>query len=77
MTDYMDVTELNEDEMYQLKDTLYCDFYYNPDDLPKLTDEQRSYIESAEFPDDISNKIVYEIYGGTSFVKDDFWCNVQ
>jgi len=72
----MHVTELNYDEMYQLKDSLYCDFYYNQDDLPELTDEQYKHIEDAEFPDDISDEIIYDIYGGYIFGKDDFWCNI-
>lgn len=72
----MHVNELNNDELYQLKDTLYCDFYYNYDGLPDLTNDQRSHIESAELPDDIADEVVYEIYNGVNFVKDDFWCNV-
>ncbi len=73
----MHVTELNNDEMYQLKDSLYCDFYYNQDDLlQELTDKQRKHIEDAEFPDDISDEIIYDIYGGYIFSKDDFWCNI-
>ena len=72
----MHVIELNNDELYQLKDTLYCDFYYNHDNRPDLTDDQRSHIESAELPDDIADEVVYEIYNGVNFVKDDFWCNV-
>ena len=73
---YMSVKELNQDEMYQLKDTLYSDFYYYRENLPELTDEQRNHIESAEYPDDISDSIIHEVYGDISFVKDDFWCNV-
>lgn len=73
---YMDVTELNNDELYQLKDTLYCDFYYNRDDLPELTDKQRSHIKYADYPDDISDEVVHEIYGSYIFSKDDFWCNI-
>lgn len=72
----MHVTELNNDELYQLKDTLYCDFYYNQDGLPELTDEQYDHIENADYPDDISDEVVHEIYSGILFSKDDFWCNV-
>ena len=37
----MRVTELNDDEMYELKDTLYTDFYYNQEALPHMIESER------------------------------------
>lgn len=71
----MHVTKLNLNEMYELKDNLYSNFYYDMDALPELTEEQRSYIENADYPDDIDDEIIYEIYDDYDFVKDDFFCN--
>lgn len=72
----MHVTKLNLNEMYELKDNLYSNFYYDMDALPELTEEQRSYIENADYPDDIDDEIIYEIYDDYDFVKDDFFCNM-
>lgn len=72
----MHVTKLNADEMYELKDNLYIDFYYNTDALPNLTKEQQEHIESADYPDDIDDEVMHEIYDGYDFVKDDFSCNM-
>lgn len=71
----MHVTKLNPNEMYELKDNLYSNFYYDMDALPELTEEQRSHIENADYPDDIDDEIIYEIYDDYDFVKDDFFCN--
>lgn len=71
----MRVTELNDDEMYELKDRLYTDFYYGKDRLPDLTKRQREAIEKAVYPPDIPNWVMYDLYNRASFVKDDFICN--
>ena len=68
----MKVTELNHDELYQLKQELY----YMTDVLPNLTAERLVTIKDAEYPEDIPDQIVYEAYDGIYFVEDDFWCNV-
>lgn len=69
----MHVTELNSDELYQLKQELY----YMEEILPNLTTERLAAIKDADIPDDIPDQIVYEMYKGIYFVKDDFWCNVE
>ena len=73
----MHVTELNQDELWQLKDTLYLDLLYNPDGLPELTEEQKQHIEDALYSSDISDEVVFDIYDGYEFSKDDFWCNLD
>lgn len=69
----MRVTELNSDELYQLKQELY----YMSEILPNLTTERLAAIKDADIPDNIPDQIVCEIYEGVDFVKDDFWCNVE
>ena len=69
----MNVTELNSNELYQLKQELY----YMEEILPNLTAERLAAIKDADIPDNIPDQIVYEVYNGVNFVKDDFWCNVE
>ena len=69
----MRVTELNSDELYQLKQELY----YMEEILPNLTTERLAAIKDADIPDNIPDQIVYEMYEDVYFVKDDFWCNVE
>lgn len=69
----MKVTELNSNELYQLKQELY----YMEEILPNLTTERLDAIRDADIPDNIPDQIVYEMYEGVDFVEDDFWCNVE
>lgn len=69
----MKVTELNSNELYQLKQELY----YMEEILPNLTSERLDAIKDADIPDNIPDQIVYEVYSGINFVEDDFWCNVE
>lgn len=71
----MKVEQLSEDEMYELKDSLYCNFYYNQDALPIMIESERKVLEKATYPSDIPDWLMYRLYGGVDFVKDDFWCN--
>ena len=72
----MRVTDLNDDEMYELKDKLYTDFYYNQEALPQMIESERKALEGATYPEDIPNWLMYNLYNGTEFSKDDFWCNL-
>ena len=71
----MHVTELNDNELYELKDKLYCDAYYDSDNLPSMTDAQICEVYDAEYPDGISDELIFDVYDGIGFVKDDFFCN--
>ena len=71
----MKVTQLNDDEMYELKDRLYTDFYYGKGNLPRLTQKQFKAIEMAVYPPDIPNWVMYDLYSNRNFVKDEFACN--
>ena len=57
----MDVRELDEGQLSQLKWNLYYGDPWNIIDL----------IESYDYPDMIPDDIVYELYDGIDFVEDD------
>lgn len=46
----MKVEQLSDDEMYELKDKLYTDFYYNQDALPQMIESERNVLASATYP---------------------------
>jgi len=57
----MNVTELNRDELEELRSNYFYDeninhFYRNVNDVP--------------------NQVLFEYYGGISFVEEDFFCNL-
>ena len=69
----MNVRELDYEELLELKEML-C---YGADILPEMTDEQKRICEEAFSSDDIPDELVYELYDEISFVKEDFWCNIE
>lgn len=71
----MKVEQLSDDEMYELKDKLYTDFYYNQDALPQMIETEHNVVASATYPSDIPNWLMYNVFHGIEFTKDDFWCN--
>ena len=68
----MNVRELDYGELLQLKEELY----YGADILPEMTEEQRKICDEAVCADDIPDELVFELYDGIVFVKEDFWVNV-
>lgn len=68
----MHVTELSQNELSELKDSLYYEV-----DGEEKTKEQQAEINNAEYPDDISNELVFELFNHYDFVEDDFWCNLH
>lgn len=72
----MKVEQLSDDEMYELKDKLYTDFYYNQEALPQMIESERKVLASATYPMDIPDWLMYNLYNGTEFTEDDFWCNL-
>ncbi len=76
---YMSVRELNEEQLLQLKWTLFNDwdnadeysiFYDNGD---SLTQQEIEILDNACSGDEIPNEIVYKLYDGITFVEEDFW----
>ena len=68
----MHVTELNENEMYELKEVLY----YNVEgEQYFLTKEQRKRVEDALRVEDVPDEIVHKFYDNVEFTKEDFLCN--
>ena len=64
----MKVTELNKDELLELKQRYYAETGSFPDGSP-------SYEELAEIDEIVDDEEIYEEYAGVDFVKDDFFCN--
>lgn len=69
---YRDVTELNSDELWELKDRLFWDV-----DSEEMTDKQRNIVLDAVNQDDIHDELIFDVFDRYSFVEEDFWCNVN
>lgn len=64
----MDVRELNEGQISQLKWSLfYVDKFF-----VEISWDMLNRIEDCDYPDMIPDDIVYELYDGIDFVEDDF-----
>ena len=68
----MNVRELDYGELLQLKEEL-C---YGADILPEMTEEQKKICDESMFADDIPDELIFELYDGISFVKEDFGVSV-
>ena len=63
----MNVYELNDEQLSQLKWNLYYG-----DESIEIPLDIVDQIESYDYPDMIPDDIVYELYDGIDFVEDDF-----
>lgn len=63
----MNVYELNDEQLSQLKWNLYYG-----DESIEISRGIIDLIESYDYPDMIPDDIVYELYDGIDFVEDDF-----
>lgn len=63
----MDVTELDSSQLMQLK----WKIFYG-DDCVELTEKQKNCLSYCEYPEEIPDNLVYEVYDGIRFVEDDF-----
>ena len=71
---YFNISECTEDELEQLKMTVYAnDGEY--DDF--LTEKDKQILENCDIPDKIPYNILEKIFGDISFVDEDFWCNCK
>ena len=68
----MNVRELDYGELLELKEKL-C---YGADVLPDMTEEQKRICAEAFCADDIPDELVFSLYDGIHFVKEDFWVNM-
>ena len=66
---YRNVTELNQNELQELRSRLY----YQLLDDGSLNEVMGKEIDSE---DDIPMDFVKDYYADTSFVEEDFWCNL-
>lgn len=77
---YMNVRELNGQQIEELKMRTFFDFA-NSDDLSNeelkkyLTQEEYKTLENAKYWNDIPNSTIYKIYEDICFVKEDFGCD--
>lgn len=67
----MNVRELEYEELLELKEKL-C---YGADILPDMTEEQKRICAEAFCADEIPDALVFSLYDGIHFVKEDFWVN--
>ena len=66
----MTVRELNRNELNELKHTYFLSDDYDP----KITGQNGlPILFSADIPDNI----IFALYDGTEFVKEDFFCNLE
>lgn len=65
----MKVEQLSDDEMYELKDKLYTDFYYNQETLPQMIATERNVLASATYPTDIPDWLMYNLSTVQSLLK--------
>lgn len=63
----MNVYELNDEQLSQLKWNLYYG-----DESIEIPLEIIDQIESYDYPDMIPNELVFQLYEGIDFVEDDF-----
>lgn len=63
----MNVRELNQEQLDELKTSYLSDEYAKNNECP-------SYGEYAWAVDNITNEEIYEIYKDFIFDNDDFWC---
>lgn len=74
----MNVKELNHDELLELKEILWqwSDADICLSILPEMTKEQKEICDKADCSNDIPDELIFELYDGIHFVKEDFWCNI-
>lgn len=63
----MYVDELDSYQLLCLKWKLFCG-----DDTVELTEKQRNCLSYCEYPEEIPDNLVCEVYDGISFVYEDF-----
>lgn len=66
----MHVTELNAEQINQLKEVL---FYNVEDECDYLTDEQRERVSRACYVDEVPDDVVWDFYGDVDFTEEDFF----
>ena len=69
MSEYLTVSELTNEQMLELKQNYLCQH------LLEVEDRTPSYGELADADEIVSDHLIYDAYGGTLFVPDDFFCS--
>ena len=76
----MDVKELNQLQLEQLKQNLFYLYRYDVDQRERfdydLTEEEKQYLLSADLGYwEIPDELIFKCYAGSSFVEEDFSCS--
>ena len=72
---YFDLIECTEEELGELADKLYLDILFEEKDYSDVLSEDE--IKLVFYSEDkIPYSILEKVYGGFSFVDEDFWCNI-
>ena len=78
----MTVYELNENQLEELKHSLFYNFRYNEDERKEL----KKYLSKVdvEYLDNVNlcfweipDNIIYKVYDGIYFVDEDFFCSIK
>lgn len=74
----MDVRELTRDQLDELKDSLYWQIYHMDDEecAFAVIDSVLPYTQKTlpDYPHEIPDTIIFNVYAGICFVNDDFFC---
>lgn len=75
----MTVFELNRDQINDLKDSLFYQFLDMDDAQPfavidPVLKGMEKTLLSCDFPDEIPDEIIFQVYDDICFVPDDFFC---
>ena len=76
----MDVKELTQDQLNELKESLYYQIHDIDDETIAFAviDSALPYTPETlpDYPDEIPDEIIFNVYAGISFVNDDFFCSM-
>ena len=75
----MSVYELNRDQLDELKESLFWQHLDTDDEQPfaisdPILQKIMPDLLKADFPDEIPDSIIFQVYAGIDFVNDDFFC---
>jgi len=72
----MNYFELRQEERDELRETLFygceqcCEYDY-------LSEEEKTIVQNANCPADITDDVMISAFGGYDFVEEDFFCNLK
>jgi hypothetical protein len=75
----MTVYDLTRDQLDELKESLFYQFLDDDDEQPfaiidPILKKIAPDLLNADFPDEIPDNVIFQVYDGINFVNDDFFC---